>query len=205
MITDHDIKDMDTNGIMWEYYNTYCSPPTLTKNKDDQMSVMHMVEDFAFVTKQQNEFALYMTLIDEEYKEWYESHYKEEELKELSDLVYVIYGYCNAMNHDLDKAIRRVKKDKSVRLCNGLEVEAAYEAWEKVEFEADEPKLLADLVYVIYGYANACGYDLDEAIRRVHANNLGRCVQPDGSILRREDGKIIKNKVYPKVDLSDLV
>lgn len=68
----------------------------------------------------------------------------------------------------------------------------------------EELKELADLVYVCYGYANAKGWDLDEAIRRVHINNLGRCIQPDGTIQRREDGKILKNKDYPKVDLKDL-
>ena len=66
-------------------------------------------------------------------------------------------------------------------------------------------KELSDLVYVVYGYAFARGWDLDEAVRRVHENNLGRCVQPDGTIHRREDGKIIKNKDFPKVGLSDLV
>ena len=70
---------------------------------------------------------------------------------------------------------------------------------------SEELKELADLVYVCYGYANAKGWDLDEAIRRVHINNLGRCIQPDGTIQRREDGKILKNKDYPKVVLSDLV
>ena len=68
-----------------------------------------------------------------------------------------------------------------------------------------ELKELADLVYVIYGYALAMGYDLDEALCRVHSNNIGRMTQPDGTIKRREDGKIIKNPDYPKVDLSDLV
>jgi NTP pyrophosphatase (non-canonical NTP hydrolase) len=68
-----------------------------------------------------------------------------------------------------------------------------------------ELKELADLVYVIYGYANVMGWDLDEAVRRVHENNMGRCIQPDGTIQRREDGKILKNKDYPAVDLSDLV
>lgn len=66
-------------------------------------------------------------------------------------------------------------------------------------------KELADLVYVIYGYANAVGYDLDEAVRRVHRNNLGRCIQPDGTVRRREDGKIMKNPDYPKVTLEDLI
>jgi hypothetical protein len=70
---------------------------------------------------------------------------------------------------------------------------------------AEELKELADLVYVCYGYANAMGYNLDEALRRVHENNLGRCLQPDGSVKRRADGKILKNEDYPKVKLDDLI
>jgi len=66
-------------------------------------------------------------------------------------------------------------------------------------------KELADLVYVLYGYANAMDYDLDTAVKRVHENNIGRCKQPDGSIKRRADGKIEKNKDYPKVKLGDLL
>ena len=69
----------------------------------------------------------------------------------------------------------------------------------------EQLKELADLVYVIYGFANAKGWDLNEAVRRVHENNLGRCIQPDGSVQRRPDGKILKNPDYPKVDLTDLV
>jgi len=69
----------------------------------------------------------------------------------------------------------------------------------------EELKELADLVYVIYGYANVRGWDLDEAIKRVHNNNIGRCIQEDGTIKRREDGKILKNESYPKVNLEDLV
>jgi len=68
-----------------------------------------------------------------------------------------------------------------------------------------ELKELADLLYVIYGYANARGWDVEEALKRVHENNMGRMRQPDGSIKRREDGKIIKNPDYPKVTLEDLI
>lgn len=71
--------------------------------------------------------------------------------------------------------------------------------------QLEELKELSDLIYVIYGYANARGWDLDAAVRRVHDNNVGRCIQPDGSIKRREDGKILKNPDYPKVDLGDLL
>ena len=71
--------------------------------------------------------------------------------------------------------------------------------------KVEQLKELADLVYVIYGYALSKGWDLTEAIYRVHRNNVGRCIQPDGSVKRREDGKIMKNPNYPKVNLDDLV
>ncbi len=80
-----------------------------------------------------------------------------------------------------------------------------YNEWAYTLGDKEEIKELSDLVYVIYGYAYARGWDLDEAIKRVHENNMGRMRQPDGTIKRREDGKIMKNKSYPKVDLEDLV
>lgn len=69
----------------------------------------------------------------------------------------------------------------------------------------DELKELADLVYVIYGYARARGWDLEEAVRRVHKNNMQRCVWPDGGVKYRTDGKVLKNPNAPKIDLSDLM
>jgi hypothetical protein len=80
-----------------------------------------------------------------------------------------------------------------------------FEEWCEEYIPELELKEMADLLYVIYGYANARGWDIEEAFRRVHENNLGRMYQPDGTIKRREDGKIMKNKDYPKVDLGDLV
>jgi predicted HAD superfamily Cof-like phosphohydrolase len=80
-----------------------------------------------------------------------------------------------------------------------------YKEWLTSEDVMEEMKELTDLVYVIYGYALAKGFNLEEAVRRVHKNNLGRCIQPDGSIQRRPDGKILKNKDYPKVSLEGLI
>lgn len=71
--------------------------------------------------------------------------------------------------------------------------------------ETNELKELADLLYVVYGYANAVGWDIQEAFRRVHENNLGRITQDDGTIKRREDGKILKNMNAPKIYLDDLI
>jgi len=113
------------------------------------MSVAKMVEEFATVTEQEGSPKLYLTLIEEEYKEWQDE-----------------VG-CGTPTREL--------------------------------------KELADLAYVIFGYARAMGYDLETALDRVHKNNLGRCIQPDGTILRRTDNKIIKNENYERVCLGDLV
>ena len=70
---------------------------------------------------------------------------------------------------------------------------------------ANELKELSDLVYVIYGYAQSRGWDLNEAVFRVHSNNMDRMLQDDGTLKRNEAGKIIKNPNTPKCDLSGLV
>ena len=80
-----------------------------------------------------------------------------------------------------------------------------FEEWCEEYIPELELKELTDMLYVIYGYASAKGWDIEEAFRRVHENNLGRMYQPDGTIRRREDGKIIKNPDYPKVNLEDLI
>lgn len=131
---------------MWEYWSPEGQPTASQKAKLLCYNPMDMVKEFAKVTGQVPDPRLYEKLILEEYDEWRGSLAVDEELKELSDLVYVIFGYANAMS-----------------------------------------------------------WDLMEAVRRVHKNNLGRCIQPDGTVQRREDGKILKNKDYPAVDLGDLV
>ena len=130
----------------WEESESYYSG--VEPETRDHMTVSEMVKEFAKVTEQQPTPSLYVKLIGEELDEW--------------------------------------AKEGMIRSENDL-------------------KELADLVYVIYGYANAMNYDLDTAVRRVHDNNIGRCVQADGTVKRRPDGKIQKNKNYPKVNLGDLV
>lgn len=77
--------------------------------------------------------------------------------------------------------------------------------YENIDNQADELKELADLVYVIYGYADTMGWSLDLTINRVHKNNLARVIQDDGTVKFREDGKVLKNPNAPKVFLEDLI
>ena len=64
-------------------------------------------------------------------------------------------------------------------------------------------KELADLVYVAFQLAAACGWELDEALDRVHQSNLSKLV--DGKPLKREDGKVLKGPNYQPPYLEDLI
>lgn len=64
-------------------------------------------------------------------------------------------------------------------------------------------KELADLVYVCFQYAAAAGWELDEALDRVHKSNLSKLV--DGKPLKREDGKVLKGPNYEPPTLIDLI
>lgn len=127
--------------------------------------------------------------------------------QDLDDMGYTYFSETKVVPTvaEMVKEFSQVLNQKPSRLLYQDLIQEEYHEWTETAHDEDELKELSDLVYVIYGYANVCGYDLDEAIRRVHANNLGRCIQPDGTILRSEAGKVIKNKDYPKVNLSDLV
>ena len=64
-------------------------------------------------------------------------------------------------------------------------------------------KELADLVYVTYGYAATFGWDLDEALRRVHASNMSKLGE-DGQPIYRDDGKVLKGPNYEPLTLRIL-
>ena len=64
-------------------------------------------------------------------------------------------------------------------------------------------KELADLVYVAFQFAAAAGWELDEALDRVHESNMSKLV--DVKPLKREDGKVLKGPNYKKPYLTDLV
>jgi NTP pyrophosphatase (non-canonical NTP hydrolase) len=64
-------------------------------------------------------------------------------------------------------------------------------------------KELADLVYVCFQLAAACGWELGEALDRVHQSNLSKLV--NGQPLLREDGKVLKGPNYKPPYLQDLV
>lgn len=62
---------------------------------------------------------------------------------------------------------------------------------------------LGDIVYLAYGAAAECGYDLDEALQRIHAANMAKL--RDGVVNRRADGKVLKPEGWMPPSMEDLV
>ena len=64
-------------------------------------------------------------------------------------------------------------------------------------------KELADIQYVLSGFAVAFGLPLPEAFDRVHRSNLTKFV--NGVMQKREDGKLLKGPNYRPPMLEDLL
>lgn len=183
----------ETDLEAFEYYNA--------EEYVSKMTPLEMVREYQETARQVKNANTSARLIHEEYIEWQlerVSGSPESELKELTDLVYVCYGYAHAKGWDM------VHENSmgSVYHPDGIVKHRLERFSGSTESGLKE---LTDLVYMCYGYANFKGWDMDESLRRVHENNMGRMYQPDGTIKYREDGKVLKNKEYPAVDLSDLV
>jgi hypothetical protein len=63
---------------------------------------------------------------------------------------------------------------------------------------------LADLKYVVEGTAVTCGLDLEPIFNEVHASNMTK-FGPNGEVLRREDGKIMKPETYRRPNLEPII
>ena len=73
-----------------------------------------------------------------------------------------------------------------------------------LQFPQECLKELADLVYVCYQYAANMGWDLDEAMHRVHESNMSK-LDDEGKPIFREDGKVLKGPNYKPPNLEDLI
>ena len=84
-------------------------------------------------------------------------------------------------------------------------LEADGELWlDSFGVKSDCLKELADLVYVCYQYAENMGWNLDEALHRVHESNMSK-LDEDGKPIYREDGKVLKGPNYAPPTLTDLI
>lgn len=131
----------------------------------------------------------------------------------------MVREFAEAMGQPLDKKVS-LSKDTSF-ICDVdwiTEEHLRYELVDEEFYEFKEARFdeggetpseevlkeLADLIYVAYGYAAYRGWDLDEAVRRVHQSNMSK-LGDDGKPIFREDGKVLKGPNYRPPFLNDLV
>ena len=81
-------------------------------------------------------------------------------------------------------------------LCQELYAEFYFEKTNNKEAVLKE---LCDVLYIAFGIAATYDLPIEQAFIRVHENNMLKLKYPI------VDGKVIKAKDHPKVDLSDLV
>lgn len=60
---------------------------------------------------------------------------------------------------------------------------------------------LADLIYVIYGYALELGIPLSSILEEVHASNMSKLDPTTGQPIYREDGKVLKGSNFREPDI----
>lgn len=139
------------------------------------------VAEFIKVFDASMDFKIWYKMIQEEFTELLaEEPNTVEHLKELTDLAYVLTGYCIT--------------------CAFTPLELVSEKMLAKHTE------MADNLHPIFD--QHVGYYseevLEEAFRRVHASNMSKLGE-DGEPIRREDGKVLKGPNYKPPDLSDLV
>ncbi len=145
---------------------------------------------------------LYVHLLEEEHEEWVEEYYSTEgrefdELKELADMLYVTAGLYYHLGYTVVPAARyKLPKDDTWDM-------AISKLTEQVSLGKKDKRLLLNLMYSIYAYADAMEYDIDEAYRRVHISNMSK-LGDNGKPVCRDDGKVMKGPNYKPPYLEDL-
>lgn len=92
----------------------------------------------------------------------------------------------------------------------GLRLALIEEEWAEI-LEAIEngdlanfAKELADLIYVVNGFALEAGIDLDRVFAEVHRSNMSK-LGADGKPIYREDGKVLKGPNYSEADVESVL
>lgn len=112
---------------------------------------------------------------------------------------------CHAFGQDVHNELHKPENPvRGLRLRLLSEEFREYMEAEKATNPVDISDALGDMLVVIYGTAAAYGIDLDNVVREIHASNMTK-VQPDGSVLRDEGGKILKPDTYRPPNLKPIL
>lgn len=91
-----------------------------------------------------------------------------------------------------------------------LRLDLIREEWEELQdaYRDDDfievVDALADLIYVIYGFANGIGIDLDKVLEEVHRSNMTK-LDVNGDPVFREDGKVLKSELFEEPKIAEVL
>ena len=113
----------------------------------------------------------------------------------------------------MEKSVEQVKKfmeacgqggisDSGLYVCL---IDEEYNEFAKAQTEEEDLKELCDLIWVIIGYAQCCGYDLAGAFDEVARSNMSKIDPQLGYVIKRSDGKVQKPTSYSPANMSPFV
>ncbi|MFE7134107.1 MazG nucleotide pyrophosphohydrolase domain-containing protein [Streptomyces sp. NPDC057638] len=114
----------------------------------------------------------------------------------------LVHEFHRAFGLDARSAPTEIPRTLAAHRRDLLEEEAAEAAEVAVDGPLDSlAQELADVVYVAYGTALVHGIDLDSVLAEVHRANMSK-LGPDGTPVRRADGKVLKGPHYEAPDVA---
>lgn len=107
---------------------------------------------------------------------------------------------------NLTHANQKMSKEQLCKLYQDLITEEYCEFITEKDI-TNKQKELCDLLWVAIQYANAQGWDLDKSMSLLVQEYKSKFLDENGNIhpIYREDGKLLKNKGFKKLDLNELV
>lgn len=106
---------------------------------------------------------------------------------------------------NLTHANQKMGKEQLCKLYQDLITEEYCEFITEKDI-TNKQKELCDLLWVAIQYANAQGWDLDKGMNLLVQEYKSKFLDENGDIhpIYREDGKLLKNKGFKKLDLNEL-
>lgn len=95
-------------------------------------------------------------------------------------------------------------KERALRLSLMQEEVSEYLTGEAKNDLENIAKELCDIIYIAYGTAVSYGIPMDKVFEEVHRSNMSK-VNPDGTISRREDGKVLKPATYKPANIQQFI
>lgn len=106
---------------------------------------------------------------------------------------------------NLTHANQKMSKEQLCKLYQDLITEEYCEFITEKDI-TNKQKELCDLLWVSIQYANAQGWDLDKSMSLLVQEYKSKFLDENSNIhpIYREDGKLLKNKGFKKLDLNEL-